>query len=261
MTPITTVIVDFPATALELARLEVRRDPAFSLIAELDSARTGVPGIRSLAPQLALVGSVSARSEACRMVEELAAGGQTLSIIVATDGANAAEAYAAGALDYLRLPVDPQRLRRALSRAKRRIRHTPRGAQSAGKKVSVPPALDPRRLVLTTTDGDIRVFRMEDIEYCQATAKHVRLHTLDVDFTVACSLRTFEARLDPRHFVRVHRSTVINVTRLAEIKPRAYGDCVLHLESGDTVMLSRRYRHRLLTLLATVHHLKDSPLP
>jgi two-component system, LytTR family, response regulator len=88
-----------------------------------------------------------------------------------------------------------------------------------------------------------------DIEFIQAAAKHVRIFAGGRCFTLRYSLAQLEARLDPASFVRVHRSTLVNVDHIAEMHPMFHGDSELVMRRGTRLTLSRRYRERLAPFL------------
>jgi two-component system LytT family response regulator len=149
------------------------------------------------------------------------------------------EAFATGAIDYLLKPVDDERCARAISRAKSLI-HATQGA--------TPAATRPARLLLTER-GRIVVLAMRDIEFVQAAARRVKIYAAGRCFAFRRPLGELEQRLDPSSFVRVHRSTLVNVEHIAEMHPLFHGDCELVLRRGTRLTLSRRYRARLAPFL------------
>ncbi|OLB10684.1 MAG: hypothetical protein AUH10_11605 [Gammaproteobacteria bacterium 13_2_20CM_66_19] len=93
------------------------------------------------------------------------------------------------------------------------------------------------------------VLAMRDIEFVQAAAKHVKIYASGRCFSFRQSLAQLESRLDPASFVRVHRSTLVNVEHIAEMHPLFHGDYELILRRGTRLTLSRRYRGRLAPFL------------
>ena len=81
------------------------------------------------------------------------------------------------------------------------------------------------------------------------TGKHVKIFVRQHCYLTRQSLRNVEARLDKKYFVRVHRSTIINVEQIVALHPLLHGDCELVLKRGTRVTLSRRFRRRLQPFL------------
>ena len=105
------------------------------------------------------------------------------------------------------------------------------------------------RLALRST-GRVRFLRMADIEWVDAAHNYVRIHTLDGKTQVAREpIGVLESRLDPRQFLRIHRSTIINADCVRELEVSHYGTYVAILTSGQRVSVSRSYRERLAALL------------
>ncbi|HEX2208807.1 MAG TPA: LytTR family DNA-binding domain-containing protein [Longimicrobium sp.] len=93
------------------------------------------------------------------------------------------------------------------------------------------------------------VFDVDDAYYLQAADNYVRFVLPDRARLVPGSLAAFESRLDPRNFVRVHRSTILNLRHLRGLKPWFSRDLLAILANGENVRVSRTYRHRLDPLL------------
>jgi two-component system LytT family response regulator len=172
---------------------------------------------------------------------------QPLIIFVTAHAKYAVSAYAAGAIDYLLKPFDDERFARAMTRSKATLsalRH-----YDAANILDPPietqdlrPELD---RLLVNEDGRIWFIPTRDIELIQAAGKHVKIFARDQCHITRQSLRMVEMRLGSRVFVRVHRSTVINVNHIVELHPLLHGDCEVVLRRGTTVTVSRRFRDRL----------------
>jgi len=157
------------------------------------------------------------------------------------------DAFGVGAIDYLLKPFDDERFARALARAKSLIA----AAQEPGAAAAAPPpslAAGRTRLLLSER-GKVVVLAMRDIEFVQAAAKYVKIYAGGRCHSLRQSLGSLEGRLDPALFVRVHRSTLVNVEHIAEMHPLFHGDYELILRRGTRLTLSRRYRERLAPFL------------
>ena len=119
-------------------------------------------------------------------------------------------------------------------------------ASAAGQPASLASS---RTRLLLCERGKVVVLAMRDIEFVQAASKHVKIYAAGRCYSFRETLGELESRLDPASFVRVHRSTLINVEHLAEIHPLFHGDYELILRRGTRLTLSRRYRDRLTPFL------------
>ena len=163
----------------------------------------------------------------------------------------AVSAYDAGAIDYLLKPFDDVRFAKALARAKAALNlNRITGDVGVG---SVPGAVlessPGRDRLLVNEDRRTLLVPKRDIELIQVTGKHVKIFVRQHCYLTRQSLRSVEARLDKKYFVRVHRSTIINVEQIVALHPLLHGDCELVLKRGTRVTLSRRFRRRLQPFL------------
>lgn len=117
---------------------------------------------------------------------------------------------------------------------------------------SVAPAASadapPERFAVRKRGGSEVVVDVADIDWIEASGNYAILHVGGETFEIRSSLARLEAELDPRRFVRVHKSHVVNITRVAEVTPWVSGDWRIRLQDGAEVNLSRRYRQRFEAL-------------
>ncbi len=171
-------------------------------------------------------------------------------IFVTAYSGYAVNAYEAGAIDYLLKPFDDARFAKALARAKTALnlgRMT--GEVSDLSAAVLEPRAEQDRL-LVSEDGRILLIPTRNIELIQVTGKHVKIFVRQHCYLTRQSLRSVEGRLDKKYFVRVHRSTIINVEQIGELHPLMHGDCEVILKRGTRVTVSRRFRRRLQPFLA-----------
>ena len=108
-----------------------------------------------------------------------------------------------------------------------------------------PPAPDDR--VVLRDAGRVLVLRAGEVDWIEAEADYVRLHVGTRSHLVRETMAALEARLPAAHFARVHRSAIVNVRQVRELRPRPNGDCDVLLRGGALVRASRTYRDRLRT--------------
>jgi two-component system LytT family response regulator len=147
----------------------------------------------------------------------------------------AIQAFEVNAVDYLLKPFDRERLAAAFGRVRRRV--LDRRALSAGGV----DALAAARIAVSL--GRRRIFlALTEIEWIEAAGNYARLHVGEASYPVRKSLVGLARRLPPDRFVRVHRATIVNLARVAEVRSTAHGDYDLTLTSGRLLKLSRTYR-------------------
>ena len=93
--------------------------------------------------------------------------------------------------------------------------------------------------------GRLALVRAEDVEWIEAAGNYVRLHEAGRTHLARVALKELEARLDPDRFVRIHRSTIINLDAVESLRPSSHGDLTVRMRDGAELRLSRRYRDRL----------------
>lgn len=243
----TFVVDDEPLARKRLLHL-LRADPDIRVVGAFDSATAAATRARQLTPQLLLLDIRMPELDGFELVATLAA--QCINpyiIFVTAHSDRSMDAFGVGAVDYLLKPFDDERFARAIERAKKLI--------ATGGQAQAVPAAQPAALgssctrLLLSERGKVVVLPMRDIEFVQAAAKHVKIYAAGRCYSFRQTLGDLESRLDPASFVRVHRSTLVNVEHLAEIHPLLHGDYELILRRGTRLTLSRRYRDRLTPFL------------
>jgi two-component system LytT family response regulator len=160
----------------------------------------------------------------------------------------AIQAFEAHALDYLLKPFSDERFEAALERARSHIRI--KAASEIGQRIAslltqrsarAPEGGFMERIVLKS-GGRVTFLDVSDIDWIEAAGVYVNLHAGRKSLLYRATVGQMEQRLDPRRFVRVHRSAMVNTDRIKELQPRSHGDYVVLLKDGAELTLSRGYR-------------------
>ena len=171
----------------------------------------------------------------------------------------AIRAFEVHAQDYLVKPYTRERFRQALARA--RAEAEERGEQSRGERMQAmleelreeqrglerllaggTPYLE---RMMVKTPQKVLLLPVEEIDWVEAEGNYVRLHAGKESYLVRWKIGALEARLDPRRFARIHRSHVVNLDRVKELRPWFAGDFIVALKDGTELKLSRSYRTAL----------------
>jgi two-component system, LytTR family, response regulator len=175
------------------------------------------------------------------------------------DGFDVLAAFEVAALDYIQKPIARNRLEVAVSRAisQRELREAARAAERISER-------DPERTVLEVESASLQPFaarfavkrgfatqfvRTDDIDWIDAAANYVRLHVARTAFMLRATMTEVEAHLDPRHFVRVHRSAIVNLDRVVKVEPFTHGAFVIVVADGARLRTSRAHSGRPRELL------------
>lgn len=245
----TLVVDDEPLARRRVMRL-LRADPDINIVGTFGSATEAAARAPELAPQLMLLDIRMPELDGFELVARLAERGLHPYIIFVTAYSDRSmDAFGVGAIDYLLKPFDDERFGRAVARAKSLIASGPAPGAGAASASLRPSLAAGRTRLLLSERGKVVVLAMRDIEFVQAAAKHVKIYAGGRCFSFRQSLAQLESRLDPASFVRVHRSTLVNVEHIAEMHPLFHGDYELILRRGTRLTLSRRYRGRLAPFL------------
>jgi two-component system LytT family response regulator len=231
-------------------------------------ARERLMRLAAKEPDLEVVGDCATGAEAARLLEAQGAdlvfldvempgmdgfalmqqlGGRVPVVIFVTAfDAHAVHAFEVRAADYLLKPVSAERFRAACERAREIIR----AGAVAGRTerlLSVLEQLEGRhaRRLMIRNDGRLFFVKVADIEWIEAAGNYVRIHAGKEVHLMRGTLASLEQQLDPDSFVRIHRSTIVNLEAVRELQPWFAGDYVVLLRNGGQLRLSRWYRDRL----------------
>lgn len=262
MEKISTLIVDDEELARRRLKKLVAQEPDLELVGECAGGAEAVAVLRRETPQLVFLDIQMKEVNGFDVVERLAEGPPPAIVFVTAYDRYAVDAFDANAIDYLLKPFSDDRFKRAVERARRRIRENKIQdysdrllllLQSYKQTGDAPPPDAPpsytRRLVLKIS-GRLFFVETEEIDWIEAEGVYVRLHLGPKSHLLRESLSNLEQRLDPRRFMRIHRSTIINTERIKEIMPHFHGGAIAVLHDGTRLKISRSYRDRIGTVFA-----------
>ena len=252
MTKIRTLIVDDMALARQRVRRHLDQDAEIEVIGECAGGREAVESIRASAPDLMFLDVQMPETDGFEVIEAIGADAVPAVIFVTAYDQFALRAFEVHALDYLLKPFDADRLRTTLERAKAQIR----SRRSAGADDRLRALLEEvrrtskyiKRLAVKSA-GRTVFLNVDDIEIVEAAGNYLRLVTGGEAHLIRERLSGLEAKLDPEKFVRIHRSTIINIDRAREMHPLFNGDQAVTMKNGKRLTMTRNYRDRLVALI------------
>jgi two-component system LytT family response regulator len=241
------VVDDEPVARDRLVRL-LEQQGDIDLVGQCSNGLETVTAIEQLSPDLVFLDVQMPEMDGFEVVRALEAGRVPAVVFVTAYDEYAVRAFEVHALDYLLKPFSSVRFRATLAHAReqldrhrasdlgRRLREL---APTLWEKSGAPKTAD--RLLVRST-GRVHFVRTSEIDWCEAAGNYVRLHVGDESHLFRETMNGLESKLDPRHFVRIHRKTIVNVERIEELRSSLAGECTVYLRNGAKLTLSRGYR-------------------
>jgi two-component system LytT family response regulator len=252
MESIRTLVVDDEPLARTKIRSLLAGDTDIEVIGECADGRTAVATIAAERPDLVFLDVQMPEMDGFAVLEAIAAEQMPLVIFTTAFDEYAVRAFDVYALDYLLKPIDRDRFATALERAKARL--TSVDSEVAGERGErvLRPLLEElsrqhqrnARLAIKT-DGRVRLIRTMDIDWIEAVDNYAKLHMGKEAHVIRDTLSRLEQRLPGDRFLRVHRSTIVNMERVKEIQPWFQSDYVLILYDGTQLTSGRSYRRKV----------------
>jgi two-component system LytT family response regulator len=237
--PISTLVVDDEPLARRNLTLLLRGDPDIGSIEECASGAEAVEAIRRRKPDLVFLDVQMPECGGFDVLEYLGTDLPQTIIFVTAHDEYALRAFEAGALDYLLKPFDDARFMRALTRAKEKIAHYASHRQP------------PRRFVVKAP-GRLHFIHVSDVDWVEAASYYACLHTGRETHAIRRTMKELERDLGD-NFIRIHRSTIVNLERVGGLELQSSGDYAVVLRTGIRLRLSRRYKKALQSrLIATL---------
>ncbi len=261
MTKIRTMVVEDEPVSRDrlLALLGEERD--IEIIGACADGREAATAIASASPDLVFLDIQLPEVNGLDLARAFNPARRPAVVFVTAHDTYALPAFEIHALDYLLKPFSAQRFRSALTYAREHLAQ--RRATSLGRHIldllpdahppaagrpPAPPAATASpvsdRLVIKSS-GRIYFVKIADIDWCEAAGNYIRVHVGAQAHLIRETMNRLESQLDPRLFVRVHRSTIVNVDRILELRSSFNGEHVVVLRSGTRLTMSRGYRDAL----------------
>ncbi|HEY1606318.1 MAG TPA: LytTR family DNA-binding domain-containing protein [Allosphingosinicella sp.] len=256
---IRTILVDDEPLAIQGLRLRLEKHDDVEIIDTCSNGREAIRAIKTHKPDLAFLDIQMPGFDGFSVIQGLMEIEPPLFVFVTAYTDHAIRAFEAQAVDYLMKPVEEDRLADTLDRVRLRLSEK-RSAEEAGKLKEVlaevapeaaeqvaaseePPTSNRYEKLINIKDrGQIFRVDVDSIEKIDAAGDYMCIYTGDNTLILRETMKDLEKRLDPRRFQRVHRSCIVNLDQVRQVKPHTNGECFLVLESGSQVKVSRSYR-------------------
>ena len=262
---LTTIIVDDESLARRGLKLRLAELKGVEVLAECKNGREAISAIRELEPDLVFLDIQMPGLDGFDVVRELQSDDMPLIVFVTAFDQYAINAFDVHAVDYVLKPVDESRLEEAVERARTRLIDSTTDNQKqrllevivdlTGKSESaIQEMLQTDEAVfpdkLTIKDGaEVTLVATHDIDWVDAAGDYMCVHAQGVTHVMRSTMKDLEAQLDPATFLRIHRSTLVNVARVVKLSSHINGEFFLTLDCGARLKMSRTYKDKVAHLL------------
>lgn len=253
------IIVDDEPLAIQGLQLRLEPHPDVEIIDTCTNGREAIRSVKTHKPDLVFLDIQMPGFDGFSVVQGLMDIEPPLFVFVTAFSDHAIRAFEAQAVDYLMKPVEDDRLADTLARVRERLAEknsseeitrlkevlsevAPDAAEDLAAEGEAPAASRYEKLINVKDRGQIFRVDVESIERIDAAGDYMCIYTGDNTLILRETMKDLEKRLDPRTFQRVHRSTIVNLDQVRQVKPHTNGECFLVLSSGAQVKVSRSYR-------------------
>ena len=234
--------------ACEHLRRLLKDEPAIDVIGICASGKEAVEAIRKDSPDVVFLDVQMPEVSGFDVLAQLK-GEKKLPAVIFVTALNefAVKAFEVHALDYIVKPADPVRLKDAIERAKTQIGERETGLITEQLAHLMEDLKNPRGAERLTvkSEGRVLLIKVDDVSWIEAADNYVKLHVGTESHLIRETMNAIEARLSPEKFLRISRSTIVNVERIKELQPLFHGEYVLILRDGTRLTLTRNYRDKL----------------
>jgi two-component system LytT family response regulator len=233
----TLIVDDEPLARRHLATL-LAAEADFAVISQAENGSAAIDMISELRPDLVFLDIQMPEITGFDVIEVVGVASMPTTVFVTAYDAFALKAFEVQALDYLLKPFDDRRFSTVLSRIRANLAGPgkPQRLDALLGNIGRPPMLAAR------ANGVVRLIRLDEIDWIAAAGDYAEVHAGGRAMLLNESLTSLEARLPKGDFARVHRSAIVRLDRLAEIRSGSHGDGTLLLSGGKELRFSRRYR-------------------
>ncbi|HEU4968457.1 LytTR family DNA-binding domain-containing protein [Sphingomonas sp.] len=256
---IRTILVDDEPLAIQGLQLRLEPHEDVEIVDTCSNGREAIRSIKTNKPDLVFLDIQMPGFDGFSVVQGLMEVEPPLFVFVTAYSDHAIRAFEAQAVDYLMKPVEEDRLAATLDRVRQRLAEkrgveeidrlrealaevAPEAAAEISEGTEAPSASRFEKMINIKDRGQIFRVDVDNIERIDAAGDYMCIYTADNTLILRETMKDLEKRLDPRRFQRVHRSTIVNLDLVKQVKPHTNGECFLVLDSGAQVKVSRSYR-------------------
>lgn len=248
------LIIDDEPLAREKLRGFLESAEGIEILGECRDGREALETIEQETPDLIFLDVQMPEMDGFEVLANLELEKMPTVVFVTAFDQYAIKAFDVHAVDYLLKPYDRQRFVQALDRARVEVERRQTGDMKSQllallQDVEKRSPSFPERLVVKSS-GRVILIKVDDLDWVDAAGNYVRLHAGNESHLLRETMSRLENRLDPARFLRIHRSTIVNIERIKELQQQFHGDYLVVLKNGQRLTLSRSYRDKIQGLLS-----------
>lgn len=256
--PLCVLVVDDEAPARRRIADLLAKDKDIETVLHAENGAAAITMIRDMRPDIVFLDVQMPGVDGFGVIEAIGPDSMPLTVFVTAYDRFAIRAFDVDAIDYLLKPFSDRRYEQTVERVKKRLGD--RRSQDSGSASSFGPELL-KLVAKRTKPGEIwdwivvksrdttRLVMTEDIDWIEAAGVYVTVHSRGESFLYRAGLAAVASRLDPFRFVRIHRSSIVNVGAIAFLERRSHGEFEVMLKNGARLMMSRTYRGEVEAIL------------
>jgi two-component system LytT family response regulator len=242
------LVVDDEPLARGMIREMLEHDPDAEVVGECANGREAIDAIRSLSPDIVFLDVQMPELGGFEVLDSFKEGELPTVIFVTAYDQYALRAFEVHAFDYLLKPFDRERFDKAWQRAKDSVSE----GRVQSRDMRILALLEELRAgskyierLVIKAEGRVFFLDVDDIHYIEAEGNYVGVHNGQKSYLLRETISGLDSQLDPKKFIRIHRSAIVKIDKIKELQPWFHGEYRVILESGKQLMLSRNYRAKL----------------
>ncbi|SDG32174.1 LytTR family DNA-binding domain-containing protein [Dyella sp. 333MFSha] len=239
------LVADDEAPAREKLERWLAEQPDMTVVGSAEDGLSAARCIEQLRPDVAFLDVQMPTLSGLEVAAHLEPASAPLIVFVTAFDEHAVRAYDLNAIDYLLKPYDRDRLARTVQRVRERLH----SRESGSTAVAIGRARAPCERLLVPDGERLQLVDATSVEWLEADDNYVRVHTTTRTYLLRRTLQDLLSQLGETRFVRIHRSTAVNLGAIGSLSPLFKGDYEIHLRNGRALRLSRRYRDAFFALM------------
>jgi two-component system, LytTR family, response regulator len=254
--PLRVIIADDERLARTKLHILLESEPEVQVVAECEDGRQTISAIHAHLPDLLLLDIQMPDLDGFQVLNEVPPGEMPVVIFTSAYDQYAIRAFEAHALDYLLKPFDQERLHHSIERACSEVRKS--GDREITHRIldllsrvrsETRSGPEPEGRLVIRAKGRVIFLNLDEIDWVEAAANYVRLNVGKESYFFRETISRIAERLNPNLFIRIHRSTIVNVRKIKELIPVNSGEYIVILKTGKELSSSRGYRAGLQSVI------------
>jgi len=246
---IRTIVADDELLARKKLRILLHEEPGVDVVAECADGQQTVAGVQTHKPDLLLLDIRMPDADGFQILGRIPRDQMPIVVFTTAYDQYAIRAFEAHALDYVLKPFDEERLHHAIERVRAELLKSKNHSSAdrildrpAGPRLTAQP--DDRRMAIKT-GGRVVFLDLDEVDWIEAASNYVKVNAGKDSYLLREAIGRISEKLDPARFVRIHRSTIVNIGKIKELQPCDSGEYIAILKNGKGLSCSRTYRKHL----------------